>query len=111
MRAHVLFIAAAVILTSARADIRAVPEACPNPAGTWSFQEVLIAVVESLQAKLVPVLNQPEPQVIMHQCFSDAQTCGNARLVLNAFGVSLPLGTGGGAQAHLGRTVSDCFQR
>lgn len=102
--------ALALIATGANADIASIPSACAVTGSTWTFQEIIVSVVEST-SKTVPVFNNAEPQILMHTCFFSAADCQAARNALNIFGTSVPLGTGGGATAHVGRTVSECQPR
>ncbi len=99
-----LFLVAGV----ARAEVEAVPASCGLP-DSWSFQEILVSVVEPTRG--VPVYSNGEPQVIMHQCFSTRERCERARNGLLAYGFTIIIGSGAAAQAHVGRSTSECVQR
>jgi hypothetical protein len=78
-------------------------------APAWAFEEIIVSVVEVTTSRTTPILNNGTPQVITRR-FRSSADCEQARVKLMAFGgVTLPLGTGGGAQAHIGRLVSECF--
>jgi hypothetical protein len=94
----------------ARADVTAVPAQCDTPSTYW-FQEILITVVQSNTRTLYVTNTQPQPQVIIHQCFSSHATCTDARLKLNAFGFDVVLGSGLSALAYIGRSTTECVQR
>jgi len=70
-----------------------------------------IAVVElTSRQSIIPLQNHAEEKLVVVS-FPTCQDCQTARNVaLNSTSLTLPLGTGSAAQAHIGRTVSVCFK-
>jgi hypothetical protein len=88
-------------------------ELAPSGPGPWSFEEIIVSVVEAPPATrtsgtVIPIQNNGEPKVIT-RTFTTMDDCQAARTSLLAFGFDIVLGTGGGATAHIGRSTSDCF--
>src|SRR5690242_3085173 len=101
-------IAVACAISSAPAQ-----EVPPGGAGPWSFEEIIINVVEAAQSRRtndigIPIANTGEPNVLT-RTFATLDDCRAARAALLAFGFDIVLGTGGGGIAHIGRFTSDCF--
>ncbi len=98
----------AVVLLAAWQVEAASPTVAKHPE-EWAFQDVVIVAVQS-DFPNAPVANAGNPQVNLYQGFADYATCQDARLAFNAYGLSIPLGTGSGLIAHLGRTLGECFR-
>lgn len=85
-------------------------EVPPAAVGTWAFEEVVIGVVETAGDRRLVASNSGEPTVI-EKVFHDRAACDAARNSINSFGFTVPLGTGGGAQAHIGRSITECYAK
>ena len=85
-------------------------EGPPQGTGPWEFEEIIIGVVELEKGSRIVVINNGEPKIVT-RTFGTFEACNKAREALPATGVSVPLGTGGGALADLGRVVSPCYSR
>ena len=100
----------AIAGTVASAIAQEVPPGGPGP---WSFEEIVISVVEAAPPKrtsdtVIPVQNSGDAKIIT-RTFASFDDCQAARTKLLAFGFDIVLGTGGGATAHIGRSTTDCF--
>ncbi len=100
-------LAVALLALVSRVDAAAPPVAT-HPE-EWAFQDIVIVAVQSDYPN-APVLNAGNPQVQLYQGFIDGPTCHAARLLFNIYGISIPLGTGSGLIAHMGRTTGECFR-
>lgn len=86
-------------------------ESGPSGAGPWAVVVTQATVVETFGKSTVVVHNSGEAKVLL-VAFATIEACQAARnLALNPSGFSIPLGTGGGASAHVGRSVTECFQQ
>ncbi len=101
-------LAVALLALVSRVDAAA-PAVATHPPEEWAFQDIVIVAVQSDYPN-APVSNAGNPQVQLYQGFGDAPTCQAARLLFNIYGISIPLGTGSGLIAHMGRTTSECFR-
>lgn len=94
----------------------AAQEGPPQGEGPWSVVITEISVVEAPVAakgatSIIAVANTGEPKLLL-LTFTTIEKCQDARnRALLPTQLTMPLGTGGGAAAHIGRTITECFRQ
>ena len=86
-------------------------EGGPEGVGPWAVVLTQVSIVEVSKNSLIVVHNTGNETVLLIT-FATIDECQTARNVaLNPSGFDVSLGTGSGLTAHIGRSVSECFQR